>query len=203
MRVLYSRVSTLDQNPERQLQDKNYDYIFTDYCSGSIPLFERPKGSQVKKLIGFGLLKELHIHSIDRLGRNTLDVLSVWEELTSNGIIIECKNPLIRNINENGKVDKFSELLMSILSTMSSFERGLIRERQMEGIRIRKEKGLYTGRRVGTGDTPERLLSKDRSKRILDYLSKGNYSYHEISKIVGCSTTTIVKVKKMSQMVSN
>jgi hypothetical protein len=73
----------------------------------------------------------------------------------------------------------------------------------MEGIRIRKEKGLYTGRRVGTGDTPERLLSKDRSKRILDYLSKGTYSYHEISKIVGCSTTTIVKVKKMSQMVSN
>lgn len=203
MRVLYSRVSGESQNPSRQLQDKNYDYIFTDYCSGSIPLFERPKGSQVKKLIEQGLLKELYIHSIDRLGRNTLDVLSVWEELTSKGILIECKNPLIRNIDENGKVDKFSELLMSILSTMSSFERGLIRERQMEGIRIRKEKGLYTGRRVQTKDSIEHMLSKDRSKRILDYLSKGTYSYHEISKIVGCSPTTIVKVKKVSQMVSN
>ena len=203
MRILYSRVSTIDQNPERQLQNKNYDYVFTDYCSGSIPLFERPKGKQIKKLLDEDKLQEIHIHSIDRLGRNTLDVLSVWEELTSKGIIIVCKNPSIRNISEDGKVDKFSELLMSILSMMSSFERGLIRERQMEGIRIRKEKGLYTGRRVGTKDTPERLLSKDRSKRILEYLSKGTYSYFEISKILGISTSTIVRVKKMSQMVSN
>ena len=49
---------------------------------------------------------------------------------------------------------------------MSSFERGLIRERQMEGIRLRKEKQLYTGRRVGTVDSPERLLKKDKSKKI-------------------------------------
>jgi DNA invertase Pin-like site-specific DNA recombinase len=202
MIVLYSRVSTLDQNPDRQLQDKGYDYVFTDYCSGSIPLFERPKGQQVKKLLDEGKLTELHIHSIDRLGRNTLDVLTTWEELTSRGIIIVCKNPSIRNITEDGKIDKFSELLISILSMMGSFERGLIRERQMEGIKIRKEKNLYTGRRVGTTDTPERLLNKDKSKRILDYLDKG-YPYHEISKIIGCSPTTIVKVKKTSQMVLN
>jgi len=203
MKVLYSRVSTIDQNPNRQLQDKNYDYVFTDYCSGSIPLFERPKGQQIKKLLDENKLQELHIHSIDRLGRNTLDVLSVWEELTSKGIIIVCKNPSIRNISEDGKVDKFSELLMSILSMMSSFERGLIRERQMEGIRIRKEKQLYTGRRVGTSDTPERILKKERSKKILHYLSKGTYSYGEIAKILGCSATTIVKVKKVAESVSN
>lgn len=201
MIVLYSRVSCIDQNPSRQLQDKNYDYIFTDYCSGSIPLFDRPKGQQIKKLLDEGKLTELHIHSIDRLGRNTLDVLSVWEELTSKGIIIVCKNPSIRNISEDGKVDKFSELLMSILSMMSSFERGLIRERQMEGIRIRKEKGLYCGRRVGTTESPDRLLKKEKSKKILDYLSKGTYSYHEISKILGVSSTTITKVKKVSEMV--
>jgi len=203
MRILYSRVSTIDQNPERQLQNKNYDYVFTDYCSGSIPLFERPKGKQIKKLLDEDKLQEIHIHSIDRLGRNTLDVLLVWEELTSKGIIIVCKNPNIMNISEDGKVDKFSELLMSILSMMSSFEKGLIRERQMEGIRIRKEKNLYMGRRVGTYDTPERLLKKDKSKRILEYLSKGTYSYAEISKIIGCSPTTIVKVKRVAETVSN
>jgi DNA invertase Pin-like site-specific DNA recombinase len=71
----------------------------------------------------------------------------------------------------------------------------------LEGIKIRKEKNLYTGRRIGTSDSPERLLKKDKSKRILDYLSKGTYSYTEISKIIGCSPTTIVKVKKVSQMV--
>ena len=203
MIVLYSRVSTLDQNPGRQLQDKGYDYVFTDFCSGSIPLFERPKGQQVKKLLDEGKLTELHIHSIDRLGRNTLDVLSVWEFLTKKGIIIVCKNPSIRNITEDGKIDRFSELTMSILSLMATFTKNLQKESQMEGIRLRKSQNLYTGRRVGTSDSPERLLKKDKSKKILDYLSKGTYSYSEISKIIGCSPTTIVKVKKVSQMVSN
>jgi len=204
MRVLYSRVSTLSQNPDRQLQDKNYDYIFTDYCSGSIPLFERPKGSQIKKLMDEGKLSELHIDSIDRLSRGgILSVLSIWEELTNKNIVIVCKNPNIRNIDENGKMDKFSELLLSFLSIVGSYEKSMIKERQMVGIRIRKEKQLYTGRRVGTVDSPERLLKKDKSKRILDYLSKGTYSYTEISKIIGCSPTTIVKVKKVSQMVLN
>lgn len=201
MRVLYSRCSTPDQNPERQLQDKNYDYIFTDYCSGSIDLFSRPKGQQIKKLLDEGKLKELHIHSICRLGRSTLNVLSVWEELTKKGITIVCKNPSLRNITEDGKIDKFSELLLGILGTLSSYEKSLTRERQMEGIRIRKERKLYSGRKVGTTDTPQRLLKKEKSKKILDYLSKGTYSYNEISKIVGCSPTTIVKVKKTHDMV--
>lgn len=204
MKVFYSRVSSNDgsQNPERQLQKlKGFDYVFTDYCSGSIPLFERPKGSQIKKMLDDGMLNHLEIHSIDRLGRTTLDVLGIWEDLTKRGISVVCRNPNIRNIDDNGRVDKFSELMMSILSTMSSFERNLIRERQMEGIKIRKEKGLYSGRRIGTVDTTQRLLEKERSKIILKYLDK-QYSYDEISKIVPCSRTTITKVKKAQELMA-
>jgi len=200
MIVLYTRVSTIEQNPDRQLQNpKQYDYILTDYCSGSIPLYERPKGSEVKKMIDKGTLKKLVIHDVTRIGRNTLDVLSIWTDLTKRGIVIECKNPTLRNINEDGTVDKFSELMLSILSTMSQFEKSLIRERQMEGIKIRKEKGLYSGRRIGTVDTKERFLSKPKNKQIIDYLKRDSYSYHEIGKILGCSTTTITKVKKLLQ----
>lgn len=198
MKVFYSRVSSNDgtQNPERQLQNiKQFDYVLTDFCSGSIPLFLRPKGSEIKKLIDIGSLKHLEIHSIDRLGRSTLDVLTIWDDLTKRGITVVCRNPNLRNIDENGRVDKFSELMMSILSTMASFERNLIRERQIEGIRIRKEKKLYSGRRIGTVDTPEKLLKKERSQKILQYLVKG-YPYHEIAKLVPCSRTTIVKVKQ-------
>lgn len=202
MIVLYSRCSGVDQNISRQLTNsKDYDYVLTDYCSGSIPLFERPQGSQLKKMIENGTLKRMDVHSIDRLGRSTLDVLSVWTDLTQRGIVIECKNPNIRNIDENGNVDKFSELMLSILSTMSQFEKSLIRERQLEGIKIRKEKGLYGGRRIGTTDTTERFLKKKRSQDILNYLNKGTYSYDEISKILSVSTTTVTKVKKLSQMV--
>jgi DNA invertase Pin-like site-specific DNA recombinase len=203
MIVLYTRVSTLEQNPDRQLTNsKDYDYILTDYCSGSIPLYERPKGSEVKKMIENGTLTRLVIHDVTRIGRNTLDVLSIWSELTERGIVIECKNPNIRNINDDGKVDKFSELMLSILSTMSQFEKSLIRERQLEGIKVRKEKGLYGGRRIGTVDSVQSFLKKKRSQDILNYLSKGTYSYDEISKILSVSTTTITKVKKMSQMSS-
>jgi DNA invertase Pin-like site-specific DNA recombinase len=204
MTVLYTRVSTLDQNPDRQLTNsKEYDYVLTDYCSGSIPLYERPKGSEVKKMIDNGTLTRLVIHDVTRIGRNTLDVLSIWSELTERGIVIECKNPNIRNINDDGKVDKFSELMLSILSTMSQFEKSLIRERQLEGIKVRKEKGLYGGRRIGTVDSVQSFLKKKRSQDILNYLSKGTYSYDEISKILSVSTTTITKVKKMSQNVLN
>ena len=197
MKVLYTRISTsINQKVDRQIVDKDqYDYVLTDTCSGSIPLYERPKGSEIEKLISWGKLKELHVHSIDRLGRNTIDVLSTWKDLTEKGIRIVCKNPSIQNIDENGKEDPFSSLLIGILSTLSSYEKSIIRERQMEGIRIRKEKGLYRGRRINTRDTPTKLLKKPKSKKILEYLDKG-YTYDEISKIVPCSRTTIVKVKK-------
>ncbi len=198
MKVLYSRVSTLGQNPERQLtKSKEYDYVLTDYCSGSIPLFERPQGSQLKKLIDEGHKVSIHISSIDRLGRDLLSTIQVWDELTKKGIKIVCQNPNITNLTEDGKVDKFSELMMSILSIMSSLEKSLIKERQMEGIRVRREKGLYSGRRIGTTETIDRFLLKKKNQQIIDYLKKGTYSYQEIGKIVGCSTTTITKVKKV------
>lgn len=203
MKVFYSRVSSTDgsQNPARQLQNiKDFDYVLTDYCSGSIPLYERPQGSQIKQLIEKSRITYLEIHSIDRLGRDLLSTLNVWEELTKLGITIVCRNPNIRNIDDNGKVDYFSQLMMSMLATMSSFEKSLIRERQLEGIKIRKQKGLYGGRRIGTIDTPERFLKRDKNKKIIEYLKKG-YSYADISRIIPCSATTIVKVKKTAQIV--
>jgi len=198
MKVRYSRCSTIEQNISRQINEvKEYDYVLSDFCSGLIPLFERPQGKKLRKLIDDGSLKELSIHSIDRLGRSTLDVISVWKELTEKGILITCQNPNIRNFNDEGKIDMFSELLMGIMSIMSSFEKSLIKERQMEGIRIRKEKKLYSGRQISTKDTRDRFLQKSKNKKIIEYLNKGTYSYIEIGKILNCSTTTITKVKKV------
>jgi len=67
---------------------------------------------------------------------------------------------------------------------------------------IRKAKKLYSGRRIGTADTPERLLSKERSKTILKYLENKTLNYEEIAKLVPCSRTTIVKVKKAKEQLS-
>lgn len=168
MKVYYSRVSTSQQNDERQLTNlEEFDYVLSDKCSGTIPLWERPQGRQIRKLIDKGELKELHIHSIDRLARNTLILLTIWKELTDLGIRVVCRNPNFQNLTEDGKTDMFSELMISILSTMSDFEKKMIKERQMEGIRLRKEKGLYMGRQIGTKETDEKFLSKPKSKDIL------------------------------------
>ena len=197
MKVLYSRVSSESQNEERQVQrTEGFDYVLVDKCSGLIPLWERPQGSQIKKLIDSEQLSHLEIHSIDRLGRSTIDVLSVWKELTDNGVVVVCRNPSLRNLDENGKEDKFSQLMMSILSTMSDFERSLIRERQMEGIRLRKEKGLYKGRQIGTKESTERFLSKPKNQEIIKLLERG-LKYSEIVKILGCSPNLIKKVKNL------
>lgn len=205
MKVFYSRISTDDgQTHKRQLQDlKGFDYVFCDVVSGSTRLFERGKGGEIKKLMDEGKLTHLEVHSIDRLGRNTIDVLSNWKLFTENNVTVVCRNPNIRNFDENGNPDKFSELLLSVLSVMYSFERDAIRQRQLDGIRVKKMTNpeVYIGRRVGTSYTPEQFLSRKRSQLVLFYLNKGTHTYKEISKILGVSETTISKVKKMSQLI--
>ena len=204
--MFYSRISTDEgQTHKRQLQDlKGFDYVFCDVISGSVPLFERGKGSEIKKLMDEGKLTHLEVHSIDRLGRNTIDVLSNWKLFTENNVTVVCRNPNIRNFDDNGNPDKFSELLLSILTVMYSFERDTIKTRQREGITLKRMTNpeVYIGRRVGTSYTPEVFLQRKRSQDILNYLNKGTYTYKEISKIVGASETTISKVKKMSQLVN-
>jgi len=201
MKVFYSRVSTEEQNDSRQLLNlKEFDYVFTDKCSGSIPLFERPKGSQIKKLIDNGNLSHVEVHSIDRLGRDTISVLQLWKDLTQKGIRLVCRNPNFQNLNDEGKTDMFSELMISILSTMSDFERKMIRERQREGIERSKLEGKYRGRQVGTSESIEKFLSKPKTKMIIKDMENG-YTTQEISFRCRCSYSTIDKVRKQVLMI--
>jgi DNA invertase Pin-like site-specific DNA recombinase len=200
MKVFYSRVSTSDgsQKHDRQLTDvKGFDYVFSDSCSGSIDLFDRPKGSQLKRLIDQGKLTHLEIHSIDRIGRNALSILDNYNYLTQQGVRIVCRNPQLSNFNDEGKADPFSDLLLNLFASIAQYERSLIVSRIREGIQARKTKNLYTGRAVGTSETTEKFLKKSKSKKIIELLVKG-YSYSEISSIVPCSKGTIVKVNKLN-----
>ena len=207
MKVFYSRISTDEgQTHKRQLQDlKGFDYVFCDVVSGSTRLFERGKGKEIKKLLDEEKLTHLEVHSIDRLGRNTIDVLSTWKELSDKGVTVVCRNPNIRNFDDNGNPDKFSELLLSILSVMYSFEKDTINQRQKEGIRLKMMTNpeVYIVRRVGTTYSPEVFLQRKKSQDVLTYLKKNTHTYKEISKILGVSETTISKVKKTYQMLCN
>jgi DNA invertase Pin-like site-specific DNA recombinase len=205
MKVFYSRVSTEQQSDSRQLKntEKGFDYVLSDKCSGAIPLWERPRGKQIKELIDKGRLKELHVHSIDRLGRNTIDVLSRWKELTELGIRVVCRNPNLQNINHEGNIDSFSEMMVSILSMMGKFEKDMIDMRRTEGIERTKqlEPWKYSGRKINTLDTPEKFLNKSKSKDILKDLERG-YGIREISNMRDCSFSTIYKVINLNKQLN-
>ena len=73
MKVFISRVSTEEQSELRQIQNvEGFQKVVVDKCSGLIPLWERPQASKLKKLVDNGTIKHIEVHSIDRLGRDTL-----------------------------------------------------------------------------------------------------------------------------------
>ena len=123
-----------------------------------------------------------------------IDILGVWSDLTQKGITIVCRNPSLRNLTDDGKIDKFSQLMMGILSTMSDFERNLIKERQMEGIRIRKERGLYGGRKIGSKMVTIQFLQKEKPKKLKNRSKRGIPIERQLELILRYSPSTIQKV---------
>lgn len=190
MVVKYIRVSTMEQNIDRQEDNTMKSYV--DKCSGSIAFKERKEAS---KLLLNEDIKEVQVHSIDRLGRNTLDIMNTIEGFTSRGInVVSVKEGL--NTIVDGKVNPIAKLMIGILGTLSEFELTRIKERQLEGISKAKAKGVYGGRARGTKESVEVFMSKASTKSILKYL-KMNESISRTAKLSQTSEGSVKKVKKM------
>lgn len=148
--VGYVRVSTLDQNTDRQLEGIQLDKVFTDKLSGSSSA-NRP---ELQAAIEY--LREddtLMIHSMDRLARNVDDLRSIVKKLVDKGVtIVFVKEKLTFSPNGNSI---FDQLMLTLLGAFAEFERALSRERQREGIAIAKTKGVYRGRQPSM--TPAKL----------------------------------------------
>ena len=77
MKILYTRVSTSDQKTDRQrINEKNFDIVVEDRCSGAIQFFERPGDKEILNYIEKGILSQLSVWTIDRLGRNLRDIIN-------------------------------------------------------------------------------------------------------------------------------
>ena len=138
-RVGYVRVSTLDQNPERQLDQVNLDRIFTDKASGKDT--SRPQLAELLAFIREG--DTVVVHSMDRLARNLDDLRKMVQQLTQRGVRVEF---LKESLSFTGDDSPMSQLLLSVMGAFAEFERALIRERQKEGIALAKSRGVYRGR---------------------------------------------------------
>jgi DNA invertase Pin-like site-specific DNA recombinase len=197
MKVQYCRVSTADQKTDRQrVTETDFDLVIEDKCSGAIPFFEREGGKEIKKLTDAGVLKSLAIYSIDRAGRDLRDILNTIHFFSQKGIAINFISQGLTTLTPDGKESPISRLMISILGTVGEMERNQIRERQLDGIRIAKLKGVYKGRMAGSKEDALAFLSKEKNKKVLELLKKG-YKGTEVSKIVGININTITKVKKL------
>lgn len=139
-RVGYIRVSSFDQNPERQLEGVALDRVFTDKASGKDT--QRP---ELESLLGFVRQGDiLVVHSMDRLARNLDDLRRLVNELTERGVRIEFVK---EGLTFTGEDSPMAKLLLSVMGAFGEFERALIRERQREGIELARKKGKYKGRK--------------------------------------------------------
>jgi DNA invertase Pin-like site-specific DNA recombinase len=197
MSVLYCRVSTLDQKTDRQrVHEKDYGLVVEDKCSGAIPFFEREGGREIKKLLDKGVLTSLAVWTIDRLGRDLRDILNTIHFFTIQHISIHFLSQGLATLDEQGRENPISKLMISILGIVGEMERSQIRERQLEGIKIAKLKGVYKGRVKGSREDVAAFLSKKGNKEALAYLKRG-YKAVEVAKLTGLHLNTITKIKKL------
>ena len=130
--VGYARVSTIDQNPDRQiekLESLNVEKLFVDKASGKNT--SRPGFQAMMNYVREGDV--LVICSMDRLARNLFDLLSITKELQEKGVTVRFLKENI-DLSPTGETSAISKLLLSMMGAVAEFERSLIKERQREGI---------------------------------------------------------------------
>ena len=140
MRVGYRRVSTVEQNLDRQ--DLGVvEQVFEDKASG-----KNADREQLQKMLSFVRSgDEVVVYSIDRLARDLRDLQSIITKLNDNGVTIEFLSE--RLVFSGRSDDAFAKLQLQMMGAFAEFERNIIRKRQAEGIAKAKERGVYENRK--------------------------------------------------------
>lgn len=182
-RIGYIRVSTLDQNTERQLENVHVDKVFTDKASGKD--VQRPQLDLLLSFIREG--DTVVVHSMDRLARNLDDLRRLVQELTQRGIRIEFVK---ENLTFTGEDSPMANLLLSVMGAFAEFERALIRERQREGITLAQQRGAYRGRKRSLSDADIAIVKS----RVIAGEQKT-----QIARDFGISRETLYQYLRMSE----
>lgn len=174
----YIRVSTADQNTERQLDGVPLDKTFTDTCSGKDT--HRPQLAACLDFLRQG--ETLHVHSIDRLARNLQDLLRIIESLNARQIAVSFHKERLTFFGTAD--DPFQQLQLQVIGAVAQFERAMIRERQREGIAIAKAAGKYKGRKPSL--TAEQIAQAQQ-------MAADGQNKSDIARHLGISRTTLYK----------
>jgi DNA invertase Pin-like site-specific DNA recombinase len=200
MKLLYVRTSTTDQKTDRQrVNEKDYELVIEDKCSGSSDLFDREGGKKILKLIEKGVHIDLYVWEIDRLGRCLLSILNNIKYFTEKKICVHFVSQGLSTLQPDGTENNITKMIISILGTLAEMEKKISRERQLEGIAIAKLNNKYTGRAKGSNEDTLKFLSKPKNSKALEYIKKG-YKNVEVAKIVGIHFNTVTKIRKIAKL---
>ena len=186
----YARVSTKDQNLDRQIKELleqgiNERDIYADMQSGKD--FNRPKYQAIKQVLREG--DTLIIKSIDRLGRNYSEILNEWREITKDikADIKVLDMPLLDTTQhaETLTGEFISDLVLQILSYVAQTERDFNKKRQSEGIAIAKEKGKHLGR--------PKAQKPDNWKEVYTQWKNGEITAVKAMELTGTTKSTFYK----------
>ncbi|WP_284357148.1 recombinase family protein [Pseudomonas putida] len=176
--VAYIRVSSEDQNTDRQLDGIVVDRTFTDKVSGATT--NRPALSEMLDYVRDG--DTIHVHSIDRLARSLADLLTLVTDLRIAGVCVHFHKEQLLFTSE---VNPTQELMLSMMGAVAEFERAIIKERQREGIAKAKAKGVYRGR-----------VKKVDDQAILDAMGQEGASFRKVAADLGVSLSTVQRAMK-------
>lgn len=180
-KIAYVRVSSIDQNIARQKEAiENHveiDKWYIEKTSGKDR--NRPKLNQMLDYVREDDI--IYIHSLDRLARNTKDLLNIVEQLSKEKVHLHSlKDNFVFDDTPTGK------FILTILAGFAEFERAIAKERQLEGIAIAKENNVYKGRK------PIKINKKQFEELYIDY-KKGYITQEGITRRLNISRTTLYR----------
>ena len=187
-KIGYVRVSTADQNIDRQLSGLVLDRVFTEHASGK-NVGDRPALNEMLAFIREG--DDVYVHSMDRLARNLRNLLSLVEQINAKGVTLHFVTENL-SFAPNTEANPMATLMLSLLGAVAQFERSLILERQREGIAKAKARGAYKGRKP---------LDKSMLERAKE-LYAGGMSIVNIAKQLGCGKSTLYNYLKSKDEIS-
>ena len=200
MKIGYARVSTTDQNLDRQLeqlQKANCKKIFQEKISGKNA--NRP---QLQAMLDFIREDdEVVVISMDRLGRNSRDISNIIEQIKQKGATINILDlPSFEGIKDRNLKNLLTNLVLEIQKYTAEQERKTILERQKQGIKLAKERGVYKGGVVQyskDSKDPKRRLIYNTVVELLERKIKGeSITITEIANQVGITRNTVYRIKK-------
>lgn len=180
-KVGYIRVSSVGQNTERQLEGIDLHKSFTEKISAKTK--KRPVLEDCLDFVREG--DELHVHSIDRLARNLVDLQSIVTDMNKKGVSVHFHKEGLQFSGDNN--NHMNKLMLQMMGAFAEFERNLIRERQAEGIAAAKKKGVKFGKAPKL--TPDQITE-------VKAMAADRYNKTDIAKKFGVSRQTIYNVLK-------